>query len=65
MTHNNQNRNILSAEIRRQIGSDQMKRFIRSLPAFAASPEIPEHLDRLVRKLDRTETPALSRKRQN
>lgn len=45
----------LSAEIRRQIGSEPMRRFVRSLPAFAVKHTLPAHLRELLDRLDRAE----------
>jgi hypothetical protein len=45
----------LSPEVRRQIGSEPMRRFVRSLPAFAVRPDVPTHLQDLLDQLDRAE----------
>jgi hypothetical protein len=45
----------LSPEVRRQIGSEPMRRFVRSLPPFAVKPDVPAHLRDLLDELDRAE----------
>jgi hypothetical protein len=45
----------LSPEVRRQIGSEPVRRFVRSLPAFAIKPDMPAHLQELLDQLDRVE----------
>lgn len=45
----------LSPEVRRQIGSEPMRRFVRSLPTFAVKPDVPKHLQDLLDQLDRAE----------
>lgn len=49
--------NALAAEIRRQIGTETMRRFVRSLPAFRPDPEIPGNMRDLLGKLDHLEKP--------
>ena len=53
----------LSPEARRQIGSEPMRRFVRSFPAFAVKPDVPEHLQDLLDQLDRAETKTKTRNR--
>jgi hypothetical protein len=48
----------LSPEVRRQIGSEPMRRFVRSLPAFSVKPDVPEHLQDLLDRLDHAEKKA-------
>lgn len=49
--------NTLVAEIRRQIGTETMARFVRSLPAFKPDPELPRVLLDLLGKLEQEEGP--------
>jgi hypothetical protein len=48
----------LAAEIRRQLGTETMSRFVRSLPAFKPDPEIPGNIRDLLGKLDGLEESA-------
>jgi len=48
----------LAAEIRRQLGTETMTRFVRSLPAFKPDPEIPGNIRDLLGKLDCVEQSA-------
>ena len=45
----------LPPEVRRQIGSEPMRRYVRSFPAFAVKPDVPAHLRDLLDELDRVE----------
>ncbi|BCH20811.1 hypothetical protein MesoLjLc_05690 [Mesorhizobium sp. L-8-10] len=45
----------ISAQIRRQIGTAENKRFLRAMPLFKVDPELPETLDHLLDELDRAE----------
>lgn len=45
----------LPPEVRRQIGGEPMRRFVRSFPAFAVKPDVPSHLRDLLDQLDRAE----------
>lgn len=45
----------LSAEIRRQIGTADNKRFLRAMPLFKVDPKVPEELDHLLDEIDRAE----------
>jgi hypothetical protein len=53
----------LSPEVRRQMGSEPMRRFVRSLPPFAVKPDVPTHLRDLLDELDRAEKKASKRRR--
>lgn len=53
----------LPPEVRRQIGSEPMRRFVRSLPPFAVKPDVPAHLRDLLDELDRAEKKASTRRR--
>lgn len=53
----------LSPEVRRQIGSEPMRRFVRSLPPFAVKPDVPAHMRDLLDELDRAEKKAGNRRR--
>ena len=56
MTRNNAERpEGLAAHIRRQMGSDATKRFLRNLPAFRADNDIPDRFQELLDQLDGTE----------
>jgi hypothetical protein len=44
----------LSAEIRRQMKSGQMKRFIDTLPLFSVDPTTPEIFDKILQRLEKT-----------
>ncbi len=41
------------AQMRRQMGSTQMKRFLNSLPQFSVDEDLPTHMQDLLRRLDR------------
>ncbi|MEI9408255.1 hypothetical protein O7A70_02090 [Mesorhizobium sp. Cs1299R1N1] len=45
----------LAAEVRRQIGAEAMKRFLRTLPAFRTETDIPDRFGQLLDHLDRVE----------
>lgn len=45
----------LSAQIRRQIGTADNKRFLRAMPLFKVDRELPKDLDHLLDELDRAE----------
>ncbi|WP_353643525.1 hypothetical protein [Mesorhizobium sp. WSM2239] len=55
----------LSPEVRRQMGSDSMRRFVRSLPPFAVKPDVPAHLRDLLDQLDRAEKKTRARSGKN
>jgi hypothetical protein len=64
MTRNTQHPvKSLSPEVRRQIGSEPMRRFVRSLPPFAVKPDVPAHLRDLLDELDRAEKKTRARDR--
>ena len=42
----------LAAEVRRQFGAEAMTRFLRTLPAFRAEADIPDHFRELLDRLD-------------
>ncbi|MER9330126.1 hypothetical protein NKJ26_24910 [Mesorhizobium sp. M0152] len=46
----------LAVEIRRQFGTEAMKRFLRTLPAFRAEVEIPERFREQLKRLDSVES---------
>lgn len=46
----------LAVEIRRQFGTEAMKRFLRTLPAFRAEVEIPERFKEQLKRLDSVES---------
>ncbi|PZO82379.1 MAG: hypothetical protein DI629_00250 [Mesorhizobium amorphae] len=48
-------RERLSKGIRRQIGGDQNKRFLRGLPCFRTSEALPESMRELLKRLDERE----------
>jgi hypothetical protein len=54
----------LSPEVRSQIGSEPMRRFVRSLPPFTVKPDVPAHLRDLLDQLDRAEKKTKSRDRE-
>ncbi len=45
----------LALEIRRQLGTEPVKRFVRSLPTFAPEQEAPHKFHDLLSRLDRAE----------
>jgi hypothetical protein len=53
----------LPPEVRRQIGSEPMRRYVRSFPAFAVKPDVPAHLRDLLDELDRAEKKTKARHR--
>ncbi|RWX64264.1 hypothetical protein EN780_21445 [Mesorhizobium sp. M4B.F.Ca.ET.089.01.1.1] len=46
----------LAADIRRQLGSEATKRFLRTLPSFRLETTTPEHFRDLLDQLDDLET---------
>ena len=57
MTRNNGERpEGLAADIRRQLGTEATKRFLRTLPAFRAEADIPDHFRQLLDRLDGAES---------
>ncbi len=52
---NNRTSDALALEIRRQFGSDAVRRFVRALPAFRVDPELPRRIRDLLGKLDHAE----------
>ncbi len=52
-----------SAEIRRQIGTADNKRFLRAMPLFKVDPKLPEKLEHLLDEIDRAEHRKRSRAR--
>ncbi|WP_192183406.1 hypothetical protein [Mesorhizobium amorphae] len=56
MTGNKRDRREeLAADIKRQVGTETTKRFLRTLPAFRLQPDLPEHLRELLDRLDGAE----------
>jgi hypothetical protein len=55
MSRNEQYKDRLPAEIRRQAGSESMQRFLRSLPIFSAESNLPERFNDLLGKLSDAE----------
>ncbi|RJT40304.1 hypothetical protein D3227_09995 [Mesorhizobium waimense] len=56
MTGNKRNRREeLAADIKRQVGTETTKRFLRTLPAFRLQADLPEHLRELLDRLDGAE----------
>ncbi|ANT53615.1 hypothetical protein [Mesorhizobium amorphae] len=56
MTGNKRDRREeLAADIKRQMGTEATKRFLRTLPAFHLQAELPEHLRELLDRLDGAE----------
>ncbi|PWJ84195.1 hypothetical protein C7441_106110 [Pseudaminobacter salicylatoxidans] len=53
--NNNRTSDALALEIRRQFGSDAVKRFVRALPAFKVDQELPRKIRDLLGKLDHAE----------
>ena len=45
----------LAADIRRQMGTEATKRFLRNLPAFRADNDISDHFSELLNRLDGVE----------
>lgn len=46
----------LPQEIRRQVGSAEMARFLNALPSFQVDARVPDNLRTLLDELDRAET---------
>jgi hypothetical protein len=55
MSRNEQYKDRLSAEIRRQASSEGMRRFLRSLPAFSAESTLPARFNDLLDELSDAE----------
>ncbi|MFK0688977.1 hypothetical protein ACFX5Q_12320 [Mesorhizobium sp. IMUNJ 23033] len=56
MTGNKRDRREeLAADIKRQVGTETTKRFLRTLPAFRLQADLPEHLRELLDRLDGAE----------
>lgn len=56
MTRNNADiQDGLASEIRRQLGSEAIKRFARSMPPFRAESDIPDHMRELLDELEDVE----------
>ncbi|WP_192252139.1 hypothetical protein [Mesorhizobium silamurunense] len=56
MTGNkNHKRAELAADIRRQVGTEATKRFLRTLPAFRLEKEMPKHFRELLDRLEGAE----------
>lgn len=57
MTRNNGDiQDGLASEIRRQLGSEAIKRFARSMPTFRTEAHIPDHLRDLLDELEGAES---------
>ncbi|MER8417378.1 hypothetical protein [Mesorhizobium sp. M1329] len=52
---NGEKRDGLAADIRRQLGTEATKRFLRTLPAFRTESDIPDRLKELLDRLDGVE----------
>ncbi|MER8971459.1 hypothetical protein [Mesorhizobium sp. M0800] len=52
---NGEKRVGLAADIRRQLGTEATKRFLRTLPAFRTESDIPDRLKELLDRLDGVE----------
>ncbi|RWB61307.1 MAG: hypothetical protein EOQ47_00225 [Mesorhizobium sp.] len=56
MNGNDSNRRAkLAADIRRRVGTEATKRFLRTLPAFRLEKEVPKRLTELLDRLDEAE----------
>lgn len=56
MNGNNSNKRTgLAADIRRQVGTEATKRFLRTLPAFRLDKEVPKHFRELLERLEGAE----------
>lgn len=53
--NNGERRAELANDIRRQLGTEAMKRFLRTLPAFRLEKEVPKQLTDLLDRLDGAE----------
>ena len=53
--NNSQKRTELAADIRRQVGTEATKRFLRTLPAFRLEKEMPKHFKELLDRLEGVE----------
>ncbi|MER8404211.1 MULTISPECIES: hypothetical protein [unclassified Mesorhizobium] len=52
---NGEKRDGLAGDIRRQLGTEATKRFLRTLPAFRTESDIPDRLKELLDRLDGVE----------
>ncbi|MER8875538.1 hypothetical protein [Mesorhizobium sp. M0684] len=52
---NGEKRDGLAADIRRQLGTEATKRFLRTLPGFRTESDIPDRLKELLDRLDGVE----------
>ena len=56
MTGNKRDRREeLAADIKRKMGTEATKRFLRTLPAFRLQADLPEHLRELLDRLEGAE----------
>lgn len=53
---NGEKHDALAVDIRRQLGNETTKRFLRTLPAFRTETDIPDRLKKLLDRLDGIET---------
>jgi hypothetical protein len=51
---NGDRQKMLAADIKRQFGVDGTRRFLRSLPMFRLSTDLPDYLQDLLERLDRS-----------
>lgn len=56
MAHISEQPTHISAEIRRQIGTEANKRYLGALPIFKVDPKLPESFDHLLDGIDHAET---------
>lgn len=60
---NGEKRDGLAADIRRQLGTEATKRFLRTLPAFRTESDIPDRLKELLDRLDGVEAKVVAGRR--
>lgn len=59
----NSKREKLAADIKRELGAGRTARFLRSMPAFKITSEMPDYLRQLLDRLEECEAPAQERQR--
>lgn len=63
MAHISEQPNHISAEIRRQIGTEANKRYLGALPIFKVDPKLPKSLGDLLDGIENAETRKRRRRR--
>lgn len=63
VAHNDKEHRTLAADIKRQLGDRSTRRFLHAMPAFKPVTDIPDHLRRLLDRLEEQELVARSENR--